>query len=684
MLTCIAEDGFYVEEETQPEDGPKQKQRVIKKIPEAVIRNAKGLAIFTTMRTGLWISGAGGSGVLVAKKPDGTWSEPSGIMLHTAGLGFLVGIDIYDCVLVLNTDEAVEAFTKVRCTLGGEVSVVAGPVGVGGILETEVHKRQSPIFTYMKSRGFYAGVQIDGTIVIERMDENERFYGEELPVKEILAGKVRHPPHELKRLMETIKAAQGDTEYDETLIPDEPPPGDYEIDDGNMFGVPDKEDPDPYGVLALEKEGMSLREAGTQQRASWEQFSFNPAPTSPIHSMYARSSNDGGSRTISNRNSWRNTLNSESKASSSLRNSMEVRSMTSARSLKSPVADSSTQTDFADDLPSPQGRTSPQGRRSSKRSSQQSAGSGSNLPHSIPENEVLNSKQDQASIGAAEPIKVYEEPLPIVEGSGDLGEQAINSTKEPASSPIEPTRSSEEKTPDRMEPISVSTNNGYSTPPVTPPLEGNTPKDIRRSLDLSDTDDADADVEDADEFSDDEYDDEDLQIIEEPVVHSIQTMQMQPQTSQAFPGAARVVTVPKRLPPKLPERNPNRGRASKSVVVDSSPPVDAGSFDAFVPDASPTLADQDLEASKPTKLASESNSTGVEDVEQSLDSGDHQTPQIDAKVSSPSGVDATEDQKLESAVDGIKLEDHESASVQDVRKEQQSPESIPKVPGGFD
>ena len=169
------EDGFYAEEEVQPPDGPKQKQKVVQKIPEKVIRNAKGLAIFTTMRTGLWISGAGGSGVLIARKSDGSWSPPSGIMLHTAGLGFLVGVDIYDCVIVINTEEALQAFTKVRCTLGSEISVSAGPVGAGGVLETELHKRQAPIYTYLKSRGFYAGVQIDGTIVIERSDENERF-----------------------------------------------------------------------------------------------------------------------------------------------------------------------------------------------------------------------------------------------------------------------------------------------------------------------------------------------------------------------------------------------------------------------------------------------------------------------------------------------------------------------------
>ncbi len=94
ILKTFVKDGFYAEEEFQPQDGPKQKQKVVKKIPIDVIKNAKGLAIFTTMRTGLWVSGAGGSGVLIARKDDGTWSPPSGILLHTAGLGFLVGIDI--------------------------------------------------------------------------------------------------------------------------------------------------------------------------------------------------------------------------------------------------------------------------------------------------------------------------------------------------------------------------------------------------------------------------------------------------------------------------------------------------------------------------------------------------------------------------------------------------------------
>ncbi|KAF2200268.1 DUF500-domain-containing protein [Delitschia confertaspora ATCC 74209] len=310
ILRSFCKDGFYQEEEQPTVDGPQQKQKVLKKIPPEVIKNAKGLAIFTTMRTGLWVSGSGGSGILVGRQEDGSWSPPSGIMLHTAGLGFLIGVDIYDCVVVINTQNALDAFSKIRCTLGGEISAVAGPVGVGGVLETEVHKRQAPIFTYLKSRGFYAGIQIDGTIVIERTDENERFYGERIGVADILAGKARHPPPEIKGLIETIKAAQGDNDVDPSLLPDEPPPADFEIEQGHdrhSFGIPEPEDPDPFGVLALQQQGLEIREAGTNKRASTDQFEFRPSPTSPIYNTFRRSVDHSSidSRTASRRSSWR-------------------------------------------------------------------------------------------------------------------------------------------------------------------------------------------------------------------------------------------------------------------------------------------------------------------------------------------------------------------------------------------
>ena len=247
------------------------------------------------MRTGLWISGAGGSGILMARKADGSWSPPSGILLHTAGLGFLAGADIYDCVVVINSEKALDAFSKIRCTLGGEISAVAGPVGAGGVLDSEIHKRQAPIFTYLKSRGLYAGVQVDGTVIIERTDENERFYGEKVGVASILKGEVHHVPYETEMLMNTLKAAQGEN-IDDSMLPHGAAPGDHELQrEEPIFGVPDATDPDPYGVQALETAGLEIREAGTRSKPSRESFEYRPSPTSPVFAAFHRRSISGAS-----------------------------------------------------------------------------------------------------------------------------------------------------------------------------------------------------------------------------------------------------------------------------------------------------------------------------------------------------------------------------------------------------
>jgi len=302
ILKTFCKDGFYAEEErSATQDGPTAKQRVVKKIPQKVIENAVGLAIFTTMRTGLWVSGAGGSGVLIARKEDGTWSPPSGILLHTAGLGFLVGVDIYDCVVVINNRKALDSFTKVRATIGGEISAVAGPVGIGGVLENDGKWKQvnRPVFTYLKSRGFYAGVQVDGTVIIERTDENERFYGQRISVTDILAGKVRHPPYEIKLLMETVKAAEGRNDVDKMmleLLANEQSPSDVDLQSPTTvaptFGIPEPDDPDPFGVLALENAGLEIREAGTHSRPPSTQFEYHPAASSPIYNRFSRRSLD--------------------------------------------------------------------------------------------------------------------------------------------------------------------------------------------------------------------------------------------------------------------------------------------------------------------------------------------------------------------------------------------------------
>ncbi|KAF2758730.1 DUF500-domain-containing protein [Pseudovirgaria hyperparasitica] len=560
ILRSFCKDGFYQEEEIQPTDGPKQKQKVLKRIPPEVIKNAKGLAIFTTMRTGLWVSGAGGSGIVVARQEDGSWSPPSGIMLHTAGLGFLVGVDIYDCVVVINTQKALDAFSKIRCTLGGEVSAVAGPLGVGGVLETELHKRQAPIFTYLKSRGFYAGVQVDGTVVIERTDENERFYNERISVGDILAGKVRHPPFETRRLLETIRASQGDTNVDSSLLPSEPAPGDYEIEaDGHVFGVPDKEDPDPFGVRALEQAGLEIREAGTRNRVSSQNFSFAPSPKSPIFGTFNRQSVD----TLSQ---W-----SHSRRASQVSNYDRVVSM----------SDMSTQTDMDGPLftrpgsgdlsngirDSIQSRITESPEPNDDEPQQISQGSVSPVNGHARSNDDGNdsiTNNDEKEVRAEESLdsdSKHIRPQPEVRGSQQherevqtdssdheqvqVDHQTVLQPTRPESRNLETPYSGEEKGHDvepnhRNEPLT----NGH-----------------RHSVAISDSEGKDSEDEDLSDDLDDDYDEADVEIFENPVVY--QQVQTPPMAQAVF--RPTIVTVNKAAPPKLPPRNPIRVRKSQAL-----------------------------------------------------------------------------------------------------------------------
>ncbi|GBC08169.1 hypothetical protein RclHR1_07940008 [Rhizophagus clarus] len=177
-------------------------------IPKEVLNNAKGLAIFTVIKAGFFWSGRVGSGLVVAKLPDGSWSCPSLINIGGVGFGAQLGADVTDFVIVLNTDDSVKAFCRgENVTLGGNLSVSAGPVGFGHEYSGSLYEGAA-LFSYSKSRGLFAGVSVEGTIMIERKDANKTFYDKEISAEEILSGKTDKPPTSISILYETIKKAE--------------------------------------------------------------------------------------------------------------------------------------------------------------------------------------------------------------------------------------------------------------------------------------------------------------------------------------------------------------------------------------------------------------------------------------------------------------------------------------------
>lgn len=259
------------------------------------------------MRSGLWMSGSGGSGILIARKADGTWSPPSGIMLHTAALGFVMGVDIYDCVLVINSVAALEVFMGPRTTLGSDVNLTVGPLVKAGLLENDIRWKEleGTVLTYVKARGQHQHVPLDGSLVTERGNENAHFYSTNVTVLDILAGNIDKSIPETRPIFEVIKAAEGRTDFDAALmeiLSRQPAPGDAVIDAPTVaplepppkspFGVPNADDPDPFGVIALEMAGLEIREAGSRRRPASSQFEFNPAPSSPLFNNVSRRSID--------------------------------------------------------------------------------------------------------------------------------------------------------------------------------------------------------------------------------------------------------------------------------------------------------------------------------------------------------------------------------------------------------
>lgn len=133
---------------------------------------------------------------MVARLPDGSWSAPSAIATGGAGFGGQIGFELTDFVFILNDARAVKTFSQAgSLTLGGNVSVAAGPIGRNAEAAGAASLRSvAGIFSYSKTKGLFAGVSLEGSAIIERKDANARLYGRPVTARELLAGSERPPP----------------------------------------------------------------------------------------------------------------------------------------------------------------------------------------------------------------------------------------------------------------------------------------------------------------------------------------------------------------------------------------------------------------------------------------------------------------------------------------------------------
>jgi lipid-binding SYLF domain-containing protein len=148
-------------------------------IPYTLMREARGVAIIPgVVKAGFLIDGRFGRGVVAARQPDGCWSSPVFITLTGGGIGLQAGVQSTDVVLVFRTAHSMDRFLhgKGKLTLGGDLSIAAGPVGREAEAGTDVRLR-AEIISYSRSRGLFAGASLEGAALLVDHRANDAFYG---------------------------------------------------------------------------------------------------------------------------------------------------------------------------------------------------------------------------------------------------------------------------------------------------------------------------------------------------------------------------------------------------------------------------------------------------------------------------------------------------------------------------
>ena len=149
----------------------------LKGIPPKLLEDAKAVAIIPrVVKAGFIIGGRGGHGLVLIRNDKGEWSEPTFVTIGGASIGFQVGVQSTDVVLVFKKKETLEKVLagKGKLTLGADAAIAAGPIGRQAAAATD-GKLEAEIYSYSRSRGLFVGVSFDGAVLANDKDSNATF-----------------------------------------------------------------------------------------------------------------------------------------------------------------------------------------------------------------------------------------------------------------------------------------------------------------------------------------------------------------------------------------------------------------------------------------------------------------------------------------------------------------------------
>ncbi len=174
-------------------------------IPEEMLAKCKAIAIYPNVLKGAFIFGARfGKGVVVKKdEKTGQWGPVAFSTLGGGNFGFQIGGSATDIILVIMNENGVESLLKNNFTMGGDAAAVAGPVGRDTQGSTDLFL-QASILAYSRSRGLFAGVSLDGTVLTQDNESNTAYYGKSVTSRDILLGGAVEPKPSSQDLLKRL------------------------------------------------------------------------------------------------------------------------------------------------------------------------------------------------------------------------------------------------------------------------------------------------------------------------------------------------------------------------------------------------------------------------------------------------------------------------------------------------
>jgi len=176
-------------------------------LPQDLLDKAECVIVLpSVMKAAFIVGGSYGRGAMTCRNgPDfnGRWSAPAMMALEAGSVGFQIGGEATDFVLLVMNKRGASSILTSQVKLGGDVAAAAGPKGRDAAASTDVTMR-AEILSYSRSRGLFAGISLEGSTLRPDNDGNERLYGKGTTAKDIVINSEIHAPASAKLLLSTL------------------------------------------------------------------------------------------------------------------------------------------------------------------------------------------------------------------------------------------------------------------------------------------------------------------------------------------------------------------------------------------------------------------------------------------------------------------------------------------------